>query len=148
MTDTDLIALESKVEGLAGPCRETDAEIMVVRGYVMHEGTRSIGLTYGKAWDRHPFKEWVRGDDVVPDHAVPEFTASLDAAMTLVPEGWGWLVSQPNEKAIASGLLKERTPVMGEVQYGCDQRFTVAAATPALALTAAALRAHAAQKEG
>lgn len=75
------------------------------------------------------------------------YTASLDAAMTLVPEGWGWLVSQPNAKAIASGLLKRDTPVMGEVQYGCDLRFAMAAATPALALTAASLRALAASLE-
>ncbi|MEN2749310.1 hypothetical protein [Sphingomonas sp. T9W2] len=68
---------------------------------------------------------------------------SMDGAVAIVPKGWGWLVSQPNEMAMASGLLKEDTPVMGEVQYGCDQRFTVAAATPALALCAAALRAQA-----
>jgi len=85
----------------------------------------------------------VRCPTVVP----PIYTASLDAAMSLVPEGWGWLVSQPNAKAIASGLLKERTPVLGEVQYGCDLRFAVAAATPALALTAACLRARAASGE-
>lgn len=83
-------------------------------------------------------REWLRFQKLI------NAEAWLDAAMTLVPEGWGWLVSQPNAKAIASGLLKKDTPVMGEVQNGIDRRFTVAAATPALALTAAALRAHAA----
>lgn len=75
--------------------------------------------------------------------SAPTYTASLDAAVKVVPEGWGWSVNQPNAKALASGLFKERTPIMGEVQFGCDHRFAVACATPALALCAAALRARA-----
>lgn len=67
--------------------------------------------------------------------------AWTDAAMLLVPEGWGWNVSQPNAKAIASGLLKEHTPVRGEVGNGSEQRFIVAGETPAHALLAACLKA-------
>jgi len=67
--------------------------------------------------------------------------AWTDAAMCLVPEGWGWNVSQPNAKAIASGLLKEHTPVRGEVENGSEQRFIVAGETPAYALLAACLKA-------
>lgn len=67
--------------------------------------------------------------------------AWTDAALCLVPEGWGWNVSQPNAKAIASGLLKEETPVRGEVENGFEQRFIVAGETPALAIAQAALRA-------
>lgn len=149
MTDTNLTTLAEKVESLSGPCRETDADIMVARGYVYREGMRSIGLTYGKAWDQHPYKEWVRSDDVVPDHAVPAFTASLDAAMTLVPEGEGigWQVSSSG----IAGIWRVSTDPN---DYG-GNRFPAPiwsvsgnAATPALALTAASLRAHAAQKEG
>lgn len=67
--------------------------------------------------------------------------AWTDAALMLVPEGWGWNVSQPNAKAIASGLLKEETPVRGEVENGFEQRFIVAGETPALAIAQAAIRA-------
>lgn len=74
-------------------------------------------------------------------HRFLDAEAWTDAAMCLVPEGWGWNVSQPNAKAIASGLLKEHTPVRGEVENGFEQRFIVAAETPAHALLAACLKA-------
>lgn len=139
------MALAERCEAAAGPDRALDRDIMLS----------------AVPCDRAPFRYWVPMNENTGHGAVdvervyygphcaqavlvPDFTASLDAATTLVPEGWGWLVSQPNAKALASGLLKERTPVLGEVQFGCDHRHTVAAATPALALCAAALRALAA----
>lgn len=61
----------------------------------------------------------------------PAYTASLDAAMTLVPEGYDWAVFRTN-----GGLT---------VHAWCGSREDVFAATPALALTAACLRARAAQ---
>jgi len=58
----------------------------------------------------------------------PEFTASTDAAMSLVPEGaWWWVEAQP--------LVK------GRFLAGCADERISTAATPALALTAACLRA-------
>lgn len=118
---TDLMELASRVEAGEGADRELDADVFC-----------ALGLA--------PFVE-----GAYDAYRAPAYTASLDAAMSLVPQGWGWNVSQPNDRAIASGLLKERTPVHGEVQYGCDHRYAVAAATPALALTAACLRARAHQ---
>lgn len=124
---SDLLELAERCEAAEGPDRALDCWIM------------------GKVSD----PSWTDADCEYAAHnpgvtlGPPAYTASLDAAMMLVPEGWGWLVSQPNAKALASGLLKERTPVMGEVQYGIDHRHTVAAATPALALCAASLRARA-----
>lgn len=132
---TTLSELAGAVEGLEGPNYAIEVKIFKAihpeyAGYVQGRG----GLV-------HPCD----GSDqrVLSDVRPGNYTASIDAAMTLVPKGWGWLVSQPNAKAIASGLLKERTPVLGEVQYGIDHRHTVAAATPALTLCAAALRARA-----
>jgi hypothetical protein len=125
-----LLALAERCEKAEGPDRELDAAIAPLTGLTVVDEGHPIGrMCY---------------DDIGAAHLMPRYTASLDAAMTLVPESWGWMVSQPNAKALSSGLLKERTPVMGEVQYGCDQRYAVAAATPALALCAAALRARAA----
>lgn len=141
MTDkNELLALADRAEAATGPDRELDALIASIA---------RIGTEHEWAYK---YPTWVASKDGRvhlekngPSFAAAPYTRSLDAAMTLVPEGWGWLVSQPNAKAIASGLLKERTPVMGEVQYGIDHRYTVAAATPSLSLCAAALRARAAQ---
>jgi hypothetical protein len=61
-----------------------------------------------------------------PASRVPFYTASLDAAVTLVPDGCGWMVMKNVAKV-------GRWPKRG--------------ATPALALCAAALRARAAACE-
>lgn len=135
---TPLLLLAEKVEGLKGPDREVDRDIALLRAE--YDDPEDLGCFLD------PAEAVVGGGGQT--YAPPAYTASLDAAMLLVPEGWGWLVSQPNEKAIASGLLKKRTPVMGEVQYGCDHRYAVAAATPALALVAVSLRARAAMEAG
>ena len=106
MTRAALLALADRVEALTGPCRETDAE-------VHHAILQGIGTgLYGTQ---------------------PSYTASLDAAMTLVPEGHTWSADlNLGKKAFAwcydDKMLSGRP---------CK------AATPALALTAAALRARA-----
>jgi hypothetical protein len=81
---------------------------------------------------------WVRvmrpsGIAATYDRYVPRYTASLDAALTLVPEGWEWTVrGRPHGDGLAS---------IGRAwESGSD---TVIAATPALALCIAALRARA-----
>lgn len=150
---TDLLKLAERCEEATEADRELNALIWCALRGVKYRGhnvayqymDRDNPLTQVEFTEPPKRSVRVSGSSVLP-HALP-YTASLDAAMTLVPEGWGWLVSQPNEKAIASGLLKERTPVLGEVQYGCEQRYAVAAATPALALCAAALRARAALQD-
>lgn len=59
---------------------------------------------------------------------IPRYTSSLDAALTLVPEGWDWAVFRTN-----GGLT---------VHAWCGSRDDVFAETPALALCAAALKAR------
>jgi hypothetical protein len=67
-----------------------------------------------------------------PHFTSPAYTASLDAAMTLVPEGASWSLTSAleDEPPCATVLTMEST------EHGL-------AATPALALCAAALRARA-----
>jgi hypothetical protein len=123
MTDRNesLIALAERCEKATGPDRELDAEI-----------ARAIGWT-----NVSPVGHGHVGH--CPNHffgSVPLHTASLDAAMTLVPEGEQWNVAsypwaEHTHKA-AAWVGNKRGPVIG-------------AATPALALCAAALRARAAQ---
>ncbi|MDH3376209.1 MAG: hypothetical protein OEQ39_04475 [Gammaproteobacteria bacterium] len=60
----------------------------------------------------------------------PHYTTSIDAALTLVPEGWRWQVSGFE----ASGEACVDSLALDLERYG-------AAATPALALVIAALRA-------
>lgn len=129
MTAAELIALAERVERLQGPCRETDAKI-----------AEAIGLCIGRCGG-HP-----------QDGRLPHFTSSLDAAMSLVPERWRnwssdssvkgwtrWMLAGPRNRWIVSET--------GEREAGNDWYQQGIARTPALALTAAALRARAAMEK-
>jgi hypothetical protein len=83
----ELLALAARVEALTGPCRETDAEIAVA----LRDG---VNLPYWAIdWDG----EWwstIKGSVVLlhsdgrqgPHFTSRDYTASLDATMTLVPD--------------------------------------------------------------
>lgn len=109
--NTDLIALAERVEALTGPCRETDKAIMdaLVKHGVM---AFRVGLDNFRV------------------------TASLDAAMSLVPEGSMWACGNHDNY--------RETPWAWCLAPGMswDDADNFFAATPALALTAAALRAR------
>jgi hypothetical protein len=82
--------------------------------------------------------------------AAPRYTASLDAAMALVPEGclWGVKALWADADAIGGGMVYRGSVdryVTGEGLHWKDGHLALAA-TPALALTAAALRARAAME--
>jgi len=114
MTDrTTLLALAERCEQAAGPDRELDCHI-----HAPIEG-RNIKP-----------ERWIETVKVY-GHMVPRYTASLDAAVTLVPEGWAWgkFFGGSAECVSISGpaILFER---------GLNDK-------PALAICAAALRARA-----
>ena len=113
---SELLKLADRVEALDGPDREVDLGIeRVIR-------PRRYRLE-------------------CPTSADPEYTASLDAAMTLVPDGCVWNLGGNSKKGFA------RTGLFGAmIKQGIDEIFAEAS-TPALALTAAALRAIAALQE-
>jgi len=77
---------------------------------------------------------------------MPFYVASLDAAMTLVPEGWRWMAGQREQPHARAYVENGELAFVGAGSRRNPQRlwFEVTAATPALALVAAALRAHAA----
>lgn len=87
----------------------------------------------------------------------PFYTASLDAALTLVPEGWGYCVGDvhpPSEAYLDPGrpwaeiwLRGSRKLKLDDMTYDGFGRNGLNAATPALAVCAAALRARAHQLE-
>ena len=75
MAEIDLEALAARVEKLEGQDREADYEIACAIGVAQMRGQFCYSM--------HP----VAGstNDM---HAAAPYTASLDAALTLVPEGW------------------------------------------------------------
>ncbi len=78
--------------------------------------------------------------DLFPDgDGAPLYTRSLDAAMTLVPEGWAYKIGRTwcELWPVSSELTDEQWP------EGWDDDRQHIAATPALALCAAVLRARA-----
>jgi hypothetical protein len=121
MTDrTTLLALAERCEQAAGPDRELDAEIAV--GLF---GGEIIWKTANYTMDQYPVRRFQNSDYIggYQNSGILAYTESLDAAVTLVPEGCGWMVMNNAAKV-------GRWPSRG--------------ASPALSICAAALRARAA----
>jgi len=115
MTRADLLALAERAEQAEGADRELDVEIHLLIGRPVGTQVDDDGCEYQAL------------------ASIPEYSASLDAALSLVPDGQDWCLSQGDrEQAIAS---------MSPTNSFAD--VCVTAATPALALVAAALRARA-----
>lgn len=124
----ELLALAERCEAATGPDRELDALIAY-----QHLGlfVRNEGHPLGrKCYDTH-------GIEV----ALPRYTASLDAAMTLVPEGRRQDHVWPDgEGGFCSYIWeKDRAAYISGKSRACST---------ALALTAAALRARASSQNG
>lgn len=138
----EIAELIAKLDRASGPDRELDAGIWEHLGLApKYDNSKN---NYGH-WHYRGGGDYHYSDDSPwgRNQLAPFYTSSIDAAMTLVPDGYGWSVSQPNATALASGLLKKNTPVTAEVQHGIGSRYVVAGATPAIALCIAALKARA-----
>jgi hypothetical protein len=120
-----LLELAERCEGAAPPDRELDCLIFESRHLLLSRDNR------GRI-DGEPTGEYYGPNgDQLPERA-PFYTASIDAAMTLVPENCEW--------ECGTALL------IGAAWAGVinlDGRWKGKAAAPALALCAAALRARA-----
>lgn len=130
MTDRQtLAALVERVEQATGLDRELDAEI----AWLMHPSDRKrLGSPDLRRECFHlglPEPQWVPWESVSSFH--PHYTSSLDAALTLVPEGMAWTVL-----AISGADAATHSPSAVVTRQAGN------AATPALALVAAALRAR------
>lgn len=107
MTNTDLA---DRIEALDGECREVDA--------LIHE---SLGNNV-----EHSTVQWH------DENETPSYTASQDAAMTLVPDGVVGIFFEEKAYGIACTLAGHETTIAGASE--CSGH--------ALALCAAALRAR------
>lgn len=162
--------LSERVERLEGPDREIDAEIMFdlyakpcgvskkdggPRGYLWPEDNPSwsFGIRFpdrNRGW----FAEQRRAGDgerllierdgalvLMNDLRVPPLTASLDAAMSLVPEGWAHGYRWNAKHRTARGWCE----FIPEPPFAPEELLTFESrkcATPAIALCAAALKAR------
>ncbi len=123
----DLIA---RLEAAAARGREPDLEIHKAVGRC-DPTARYIDTIDGLQWfEHHP--EVPGGADECFEEPLPAYTTSLDAALTLVPEGRSWMIGRT--------LGGRHNAVVG-----VDGR-TVTHDTPALALCIAALKARAAKE--
>jgi len=118
MTREEILDLAKRVETLTGPNREVDKLVAKVIG--LFDGARA-------SYD-------------LQLNLIPHYTASLDAAMQLVPMGW----------SVGLGDLRGYTPIIWRAHLRdhnnpnpVSRRWVEGntATTPALALTAASLRA-------
>jgi hypothetical protein len=121
---TDLIA---RLEAATGPDRELDAAIAEYAG-VIPEGYE-IAVEHGK-----PQRYWWHHEDERQPYWVPSaYTASIDAALTLVPEGWAISLTVGDQGAFAE--LHPRV-------WSGLRDILAGAPTPALAICLAALKAR------
>lgn len=143
MTRAEYLALAERAERAEGADRELDAAIFRTLGRVPAVASNVRWATE----ERRELRGIVFGPDGYEDEwwAVPAFTASLDAALSLVPEGMTWRVGW-QEKRFSEGH-EGVAAVPAPLPFADDWRES-RAATPALALVAAALRALAAEGEG
>lgn len=132
--------LAARVEAAEGPDRELDGEIAKGIGWVFNPDTGISGF-----WR----SMWLNPEGHADYRGPPRYTASLDAAMSLVPEGAHWHCGRHSKTGkhprtgttVDGGGDAYLTP-----KNACEPVYTMAA-TPALALVAACLRARATEEE-
>jgi len=127
---SDLIALAERCEQATGPDADLDEDIFKA---VDPEGHRGAALRRYHSGHREPINQ-------------PAYTASLDAAMTLVPETDDGGFRLTFDKPLARKCWAEVW--MHENAEPGDGFYRATAATIPLALCAAALRAQASQGTG
>ena len=120
-----------RLEKATGPDRWLDADIH----RTVTPGMADTITDFSKGW-------CIGGNHVTPVKA-PAYTASLDAALSLVPEGWLWGVNTfPANEVFSPGGAQAfvHHPDWGDdVELGYEH---AEAKTPALALVIAALKAR------
>jgi hypothetical protein len=129
---TTLLALAERCEQTAGPDRLLDAEIALTQDY-----TFAQRYPERRQWWRRPDGRRV-AHDPRKDYP-PNYTSSLDAALTLVPEGRAWTVGQNLHHWHWQASINALNDAGNPTSIG----FGGPCGWPALALCAAALRARA-----
>lgn len=141
-----LRALADRCEAASEGSRELDAEIAIVTFYGgwndlddARDVTRARKTLISHGARPGDFE--IVGFSGVSLRSSPAYTASIDAAMTLVDAEWFWRIGHDGEGPDPSMF---RADIGGSVSFGFVK---ATAATPALALCAASLRALAEKEE-
>lgn len=144
----ELYALAERCEQAMGLDRELGAAIVVALDLRPDWVNKAGELWIDPASLDEPVIRWntlgKRSQGNPPIGSYAAYTASLDAAMSLVPEGWR--LRQMNFSAPCADERKWHLNLYGGREGG--DTFVGRARSPALALCAAALRARAAQEAG
>ncbi len=142
MTD-DLQRLVERIEGASEASGELDALIRCAvfakpGSFVRQSPINGAWCVYeigyggnGRLWEPHGLTQQQR---------LGSFTTSIDAAMTLVPEGWEWLRKSPETMTVYRPLDPMESKAWAKHIDGTG-------ATPALALASASLRARITQEQ-
>lgn len=128
MGEIELLALAGRVEGLSGPDRALDAEIAWLTRW-RWDGWEDEDVRIEDRSLEYVIERVENGFNSIWRN-VPRYTASLDAAMSLVPKGSPWKVQDHPDWSVSAVV---------DVEEGY-------ATTAALALCAAALRAITSQE--
>jgi hypothetical protein len=133
MTRAELLALAERVECASGPDRELDAEIAAAC-----YGGEIVWKTANHTMEQYPARRHASTMHVggFCNAYVPTYTSSIDAAASLVPEGCEVKLVFHTNPAFHARAAVHRHVLDGSVP-------SHRGATPAIALTAAALRARA-----
>jgi len=125
------MTLITRLEALTGPSREVDAEI-----------AKAIGWRDFIS-DKVPAYYWI-DEENRPRLEVPYFTGSLDAALTLVPEGCVWALNFASMATIMKVGTKKFDIIDGVIvgQWPENQREGEFPVSVAIALCIAALKAR------
>ena len=130
MSDANIKQLIGRLEALEAPCRECDCLIGVALGWFITEPNKGWPDQLDYIDVRNECWYYPGGGF---DQLVPRFTASLDAAMTLVPEGSDWLRKGFSEMSV---VLDDPNDKMWARHIDGHHKH------PAIALCIAALRAQ------
>ena len=133
---TDLLLLAERVEGATGPDFDLDAAIAVATGLYVREKRGRDRQEWYYPTAQGGFR---KGTTPYGLGRLPRFTASLDASLTLVPEGWNWSTGSCSVEGFPPG---QANVYPKQQPFPVDLDIETEAATPALALTAACLRAR------
>ncbi len=122
------MTLSERIEKLDGPCREIDQLIAKARGWEPSVLTKI---------HQRPIEtsQWFYGNKFMG--GLPCFTASVDAAMGLVPEGMAWTLDGGDTSCLCSAEIG-KVPARGRL---LNPEWVGEGTTPALAICAAAVRA-------
>ena len=135
----------------------SDLEKLIAKLEAATEGSRELDAFIHR--ERHPeladmiadhpsaAPGWLVGGNHENPVTAPHYTTSLDAALTLVPEGWEWLASnRARTPHTGRAYIHNRELVFGGIGHlSTNPKYRgeeTTAATPALATCIAALRAR------